>query len=70
MIKDIVLCGECKYKPYLQKYLIKMDGDKYNFVVENIESLPSSPCPCIHSDDIRYKWIPENDWYCGNGEPK
>lgn len=67
MIKDVVLCGDCKYKPYKKKYLIKM-GD-YEFVGETIESSPFSTCPCIAGDE-RYSWIPADDWYCKNGVPK
>lgn len=28
-----------------------------------------SPCPCVCADSW-YSWMPEDDWFCANGERK
>lgn len=73
MIKDVVLCEDCRYRPYKKKYVVKMESN--GFVVkmweeEHIESpIDSNICPCINDNGIS-SYIPADDWYCGNGAPK
>lgn len=74
MIKDVVLCGECKYKPVEEKYT-HTRRDKYGFPEklweETIVKSPVdfSPCPCIQDDEY-YSWVPDDEWFCANGELK
>lgn len=75
MIKDVVLCGECKYKPVEKEYQYP-EKDSLGFITgfwkcKRIESpIDFSPCPCVQGDDEFYHWIPDDDWYCKEGEPK
>ena len=53
---EVVLCKDCKYRPVLHdvsEYGLKFP-DEYK-------------CPC-QCDDGYYSWMPEDDWYCANGE--
>lgn len=56
---ELVRCKDCKHRP-------KIDGEYENgFDLE----FPTSKCPC-QCDDGYYNWMPNNDWYCANGERK
>lgn len=55
----IVHCKDCKHRP-------KQNGEgKQGFNLE----FPNWKCPC-QCEDGWYNWMPEDDWYCGNGERK
>lgn len=50
----VVYCKDCKHRPYL---------DKDGFIEPE-----NSICPCINEDDKYYSWMPEDDWFCADGE--
>lgn len=56
---EIVRCKDCKHKPHLE-------GDfESGFDIE----FPDDNCPC-QCEDGWYNWIPEDDWFCADGERK
>ena len=52
---EIVRCKDCKHKP--------IKGDL------RIE-FPDYKCPCQNSDDDWYSYMPDDDWFCADGEQK
>lgn len=60
VVSELVLCKDCIHKP-------TMTSDFYEngFDIE----FPDFRCPC-RCDDGWYNWIPEDDWFCGNGKRK
>lgn len=58
--KPLVVCKECKHRP---KRLYEDDRDGFNL------EFPDERCPCQCSDGW-YNWMPDDDWFCGNGEVK
>lgn len=54
---DIVRCEYCIHRP------IDPVGDNNP---EDFEH-PDDICPCICTDYF-YSWMPEDDWFCANGE--
>ncbi len=56
---NIITCKECKHRPY--------KNERGTIVPPNKEG---SPCPCVNDDDWYYNWMPRDDFYCGNAEPK
>ena len=56
---ELVRCKDCKHRP-------KQIGEGTQGF--NLE-FPDWECPC-QCDDPWYNWMPEDDWYCGNGERK
>ena len=54
-IHRLVRCKDCKHKP--------VKGDL------GIE-FPDYKCPCQNSDDDWYSYMPDDDWFCAEGEPK
>lgn len=71
---EIIRCKDCKYKPVEEKYTHTRKM-KYGFPddvwVETIVKSPVdfSPCPCIQDDEY-FSWVPDDDWFCANGERK
>lgn len=57
---EIIRCKDCIHKP-----TITSDFYENGFDIE----FPDFRCPC-RCDDGWYNWIPEDDWFCGNGERK
>ena len=57
--KPLTRCKECKHRPY---------KDERGNVIPVEEEC--SPCPCVDDGDWYYNYIPKDDWYCANGEPK
>ena len=50
--QEIVRCKDCKHK---------VDTlDDYNDY--------EGECPCYCSGDSFYSWVPDDDWFCANGE--
>ena len=52
----VIRCRDCKHKP---------TGTGVNHDVEFPEGDYKCPCRC---EDYWYSWIPEDNWFCGNGE--
>lgn len=55
---ELIRCGECKHRP--------IGGEAYNHTL----IFPDEFCPCNCVDDNWYSWMPDDDWFCGNGERK
>lgn len=61
---EIVRCKDCKHRPYSE------DGKRTGFSVKVPEEDEDKfICPWI-CDDGWYSYIPEDDFYCANGERK
>ena len=57
--KELIRCKDCKHKPTINgTYKNGFDLD-----------FPTSRCPC-QCDDGYYNWMPNDEWYCANGERK
>ena len=56
---ELIRCKGCKHRPK------KIGEGTQGFDLE----FPDWKCPC-QCDDGWYNWMPEDDWYCGNGERK
>lgn len=54
---DIVRCKDCIHRP--------IDTGRDNDP-EDLE-FPDDRCPC-RCTDYFYSWMPEDDWFCANGE--
>lgn len=54
---EIIRCKDCKHRP--------IDTGKDN----NPEDFECSDdiCPCVCADYF-YSWMPDDDWFCANGE--
>ena len=58
-VGELIRCKDCKHRPTI-------NGEYENgFSLE----FPTSRCPC-QCDDGWYNWMPDDDWYCANGERK
>jgi hypothetical protein len=59
---QVVRCKDCKHRP---KRLEEGKGEGFNleFPDDNFK------CPC-HCDDGWYNWMPDDNWFCGDGERK
>lgn len=56
---SFVRCRDCKHRPTVEEpYENGFDID-----------FPDDECPCQVSDGW-YSWIPDDDWFCANGERK
>lgn len=58
--EDIVRCKDCVHKPYVVDVFHASYGD--------VPVLESDKCPCVNKDDYFYSHMPDDDWFCGNGE--
>lgn len=56
---DVVRCKDCKHRPE------RPEGAVY---YEDL-IFPDGVCPC-QCDDYFYSWIPDDDWFCADGERK
>lgn len=54
----IVRCKDCKHRP---KKICEDDHEGLNL------EFPDWRCPC-RCDDGYYNWMPDDNWFCGNGE--
>lgn len=54
----VVRCKDCKHKP------IDTGGKGYG---EDLSFDDDYKCPCKCEDPF-YSWMPEDDWFCANGE--
>ena len=59
---EIIYCKDCKHKPHTSD---KYDYDNGDCGFEII--FPDYRCPCRCEDEY-YNHIPDDDWYCANGE--
>lgn len=50
----MIRCRDCRHRP---------TGDPYEHDLE----FPDDKCPC-KCEDYWYSWMPNDDWYCANGE--
>lgn len=57
--EKIIRCKDCKHRP--KKICEDEPEEGFNLV------FPDFRCPC-HCDDGYYSWMPDDDWFCGNGE--
>ena len=64
-MKEIVRCKDCKHRPILQKGSKHPDAPRY----DNGEGMSDYTCPCLCEDNW-YSWMPEDNWFCANGEMK
>lgn len=55
----VVRCKDCKYRP-------TYTGGK-NYGQDLVFPDKYCPCPCM-CDDPWYSWMPQDDWFCANGE--
>lgn len=61
-IVRVVRCKDCKHRP---KRLEEGKGEGFNLEFPDYNFV----CPC-QCDDGWYNWIPDDNWFCGNGERK
>lgn len=59
-VVEIVRCKDCKHKPRIIDVFHASYGD--------VPVLESDKCPCVNKDDYFYSHMPDDDWFCGNGE--
>lgn len=57
---EVVRCKDCVYKPYVVDVFHASYGD--------VPVLESDKCPCVNKDDYFYSHMPDDDWFCANGE--
>ena len=57
---EIIRCKDCKHRP---KRWEEGEGDGFNL------EFPDYKCPC-QCDDGWYNWMPDDNWFCGDGERK
>lgn len=57
----VVRCKNCKHRP-----ISTIEGEDYGFSLEPPDD--DWRCPCLNGDDGWYSWMPEDDFYCANGE--
>ena len=51
----VVRCKECKYRPYWDE-----ETSSAMFPIQG-------RCPCECDDDF-YSWVPDDNWFCADGE--
>ena len=54
----VVRCKDCKYRP--------IDTGTHQYGHE-LEFPNEDKCPC-QCDDNWYSWMPDDEWFCANGE--
>jgi len=57
---ELVRCKDCKHRP---RRIEKNGGNWFDL------EFPDNRCPC-QGDDGWYNWMPDDNWFCGNGERK
>ena len=55
----VVRCKNCIHRP--EKLYDDEPAKGFNLKFQDFR------CPC-HCDDGYYNWMPDDDWFCGNGE--
>lgn len=59
-VVEVVRCKDCKHRP------IDKTGHNYGQDLK----FPDDVCPCQNFGDHWYSWMPDDDWFCPNGERK
>ena len=59
--RPIVYCKDCIHRPYEM-----VPGIRYGLTVESPDR--AYKCPCFCDGDGWYSYIPDDDFFCGNGE--
>ena len=59
-VAPVVFCRDCIHRPYET-----VPGVRYGLTVESPPGDYKCPCLC---DDGWYSWIPDDDFFCANGE--
>lgn len=62
--KRLVRCKDCKHKPEVKEIEIYGRIEKYPLFPDD------STCPVCNTSDSYYSWIPDDNWFCANGEQK
>ena len=52
---QVVRCKDCKHRP-------SGTGCNHDLI------FPDYVCPCQNTDDNWYSWMPDDEWYCAEGE--
>lgn len=60
-VQAVVYCKDCIHRPYSTE-----PGKTSGFAVEAPDR--ECKCPCFNPDDGWYSWIPDDYFFCGNGE--
>ena len=60
-VRAVVYCKDCIHRPYSSE-----PGKTSGFAVEAPDR--ECKCPCFNPDDGYYSWIPEDDFFCADGE--
>lgn len=60
-VRPVVYCKDCIHRPYET-----VPGVRYGLTVESPDS--EYKCPCFCDGDGWYSYIPDDDFFCGNGE--
>ena len=60
-VEPVVYCKECIHRPYET-----VPGVRYGLTVESPDSV--NKCPCYCDGDGWYSYIPDDEFFCGNGE--
>ena len=54
----VVRCKDCKWRPH---------KEGKDLIFPKIDEIYMGRCPC-QCDDSYYSWMPDDNWFCGNGE--
>lgn len=57
---EVVRCKDCKHRPRVV--------DVYHASYGDVPVLESDKCPLVNADDYFYSRMPDDDWFCANGE--
>ncbi len=60
-VRPVVYCKDCIHRPYSTE-----PGETSGFAVEAPDR--ECKCPCFNPDDGYYSWIPEDGFFCADGE--
>lgn len=61
--RKLIVCKDCKHRPIS---IDEKDQSGFNLIAPNGET--DYMCPCINEVDGYYSWMPDDDFFCANGE--
>lgn len=61
LVGELVRCRDCIHKPHTTDRFNPISPDGFEII------FPDYRCPC-QCDDGYYNYMPDDNWYCGNGE--